>query len=310
MTPSALHLTAPITARDLLSPLLRELRLVYLFAGRDMPALVIPGVLMSAAGLLHLHRLGAPLALAQILGTLLLSAVCHLLCLLCFVILNQIIGVAEDRVNAPYRPLPAGEVTPGGAKLRLVACVALTLLLAATHPQAAPSILGFLVATAVNNCSGVDRLPLGKDAMVFVGFALHLTTGWLLAVPTLLGTGALSWVLLLSAAFVLLVPMQDLRDMEGDRLAGRRTLPIVLGSGIRVYLCLMCLLLTLGLALVVRSAGRPSAVPLLVLAPVLLLGATVAVRVLQLRTALQDRRTYVLMTCWLACASSLPLCCG
>lgn len=328
------HIGAPLARGALLHGLRRELRLAYLFGGRDAPALILPGTLLTAAGLLHLgHGAGAAPTLLRAIATLAFSVAYHSLCLLCFVILNQIVGVEEDRVNAPHRPLCAGLVSRRGAFTRLAVCAGLALLLAASRPAVLPWCALFLVATVVNNCTGIDRLPLAKDAMVFVGFALHLGAGWTAAVPTFAGSDAARWILALSLGFVLVIPMQDLRDVVGDRAAGRRTLPIVLGDRwIRRYLCAACLVLPFGLVLpylIVPGLALRQQMPVpgalfarpallgawlashvvltAALLPAVLLAAHVALRVVRFRSPRDDNRTYLLMTAWVAYVTCLSL---
>jgi 4-hydroxybenzoate polyprenyltransferase len=46
---------------------------------------------------------------------------------------------------------------------------------------------------------------------------------------------------MLSAAFGIVASVQDMRDVEGDKISGRRTLPIVLGSSFRwVMAAIIC----------------------------------------------------------------------
>jgi 4-hydroxybenzoate polyprenyltransferase len=80
---------------------------------------------------------------------------------------------------------------------------------------------------AWHNYLGGDRHWACRN---FYNMALNyvgLLAAWQLAGP--LTESALAWITL-STSYLLLIFLQDLRDTGGDRLVGRRTIPLVLGD--------------------------------------------------------------------------------
>jgi 4-hydroxybenzoate polyprenyltransferase len=141
---------------------------------------------------------------------------------------NDICDAAADRVNRPgERPIAAGAVTRGTADL-VVFGGALTGL------AAAGLVSGWQVAAGLAALAVMlGYSPLLKPRPVAGNLAVALVAGLppfygALAVGRP-GAGVVPWVL---AAWIHLVReiVKDVEDEAGDRVAGRRTLPIVLGT--------------------------------------------------------------------------------
>ncbi|AOR30962.1 hypothetical protein BFF78_07805 [Streptomyces fodineus] len=143
----------------------------------------------------------------------------------------------------------------------------------------------------INNFCGVDRHWLGKNLIVGVEVVAQLTAAWQIAAP--LTPAAWRWICSLAVAVILVIGVQDLPDVAGDRLRGRRTLPIALGdTATRAYLCLVFTALPLVLNVVLIVPAGLNWWPVTVGTTLTALSFVVATRALLLRTPAQDRRTY------------------
>ena len=150
--------------------------------------------------------------------------------------LNQIYDLDIDRINKPRRPLPSGRVSLGGTWVFTIACYALALVLAwlvAPHGrhECFWIVLAAVVFTYVYSVPPLRTKRLGIWANVTIAIPRGLllkVAGWS-TVKTVMGLepwyiGAIFGLFLLGASTT-----KDFADMEGDRLGGCRTLPIVYG---------------------------------------------------------------------------------
>src|SRR5689334_1789418 len=179
--------------------------------------------------------------------------------------LNQICDVANDRINKPHRPLPAGELNLRGAwTFTLASYVAALAMVAAVNRET--FVIYGLAALATVAYSAPPlrwkRHPVGSN------LTIALIRGWLLkvagwaAVATVL-TSVEPWYIGLIYFFFLLgaTTSKDFADIEGDRAAGCITLPVKYGAhwsarAIAPFFVLPWMMLPLGVALHVLSGNR------------------------------------------------------
>jgi 4-hydroxybenzoate polyprenyltransferase len=154
---------------------------------------------------------------------------------------NGVMDIEEDRVNGSRRPIARGALQADVAA-RVAACAGAASLMgslalgpALACPVAAVLAIGFLYSGPP--CF-LKRRAFGTAA---VGVSLGLLTYWagLSAAGATPGTTWLVFVAGMSAWMGLVgVPAKDLSDIEGDRAAGRRSLPVIIGElGARVVIC-------------------------------------------------------------------------
>ncbi|KAF7340785.1 UbiA prenyltransferase [Mycena sanguinolenta] len=203
-----------------------ELRVFWDFTWRDWSASLIPGMMYTMAALRSLTP--AP-STAQISRSLAYAFVYFLLYIYAFDIANQINGVAEDRINKPDRPLSSGRVSIQGAYIRWYITTAAHLLLSALL-GVLPWCILWVAITVYTSFYGGDKHWLTKNLLFMsVGSLCLLHASWALVTP--LTVREWRWALTLSGVFGVVANVQDLRDVAGDKVAGRQTLPIVLGDG-------------------------------------------------------------------------------
>ncbi|KAJ7097675.1 hypothetical protein C8R44DRAFT_811912 [Mycena epipterygia] len=186
-----------------------ELRVFWDFTWRDWSMSLIPGTMRTVAALRSLDV--APSS-ALVTQSLMRSFIYSLLYIYAFDIANQINGVAEDRINKPDRPLSSGRVSLQGAYIRWYVTTAAHLVVGAAW--------GVLPWTVLWHWTTKNLLFMS------VGSFCLLQAAWELVAP--ITAHEWRWVLLLSGVFGIIASVQDMRDVEGDKIAGRRTLPIFL----------------------------------------------------------------------------------
>ncbi|GAA2862177.1 UbiA family prenyltransferase [Streptosporangium fragile] len=268
----------------------REAVLTWRFVYRDLSSTIIPTSLFVGAAAVH-HGLPAGPALWAA-GK---NALWTFLYLYTFCVSNQIAGVEEDRANKPDRPLPSGLVTTAGARRRWGAAMALFTVAGFALDVLLWTLL-WQAVTIFHNFGGWGRWGPTKNLCMVLGTIAQLAAAWTMAGP-LDGT-AWRWILAISLIIAgAAVHIQDLRDMAGDRLAGRRTLPLLLGErATRRHLAVGVAVMPILLALILYV---PEEDHIAAAACALVLTAvcwTIAWRVVRRRTPADDHQTYLLYT--------------
>lgn len=152
-------------------------------------------------------------------------------------ILNQLCDLENDRVNKPHRPLPSGRIGRGETVALFSALYAAALALAWTiRPRGARECFWLVLAAAVMTVLySVPPFRFKRHGLL-ANFTIALPRGGLLKVAgwSLVGRvfgdvepwfiGAAFFLFLLGAT-----TSKDFADMEGDRRAGCRTLPVRYG---------------------------------------------------------------------------------
>ncbi|KAJ7686495.1 UbiA prenyltransferase family-domain-containing protein [Mycena rosella] len=202
-----------------------EFRVFWDFTWRDWSASLIPGMMYTTAAL---RSLTPTPSTSQIASSLACSFCYFLLYIYSFDIANQINGVAEDRINKPDRPLSSGRVSLQGAYIRWYTTTAAHLLVSAALGVLPWGMLWVAITVYTSFCGGDKHWFTKNLVFMSVGSLCLLHASWALVTP--LTAREWRWALTLSGVFGVVANVQDMRDVDGDRVAGRRTLPILLGD--------------------------------------------------------------------------------
>jgi len=143
------------------------------------------------------------------------------------VVANQIDGVKEDKINKPDRPIASGRTSLGAAKLRW--------LILTTVYFAYSSYLGverwtilWILTTIAHNFLGFSNFGPTKDGCMGAGCIAQLMAAWTIGgAPSDMGW---QWVKYITLYMSWPIPLQDLRDVPGDKAQGRKTTPILMGD--------------------------------------------------------------------------------
>ncbi len=201
------------------------------------------GTTLSVAGLFVIVAAEVPgVELAAGLDNLFWVLVAALCVNVAIVGINQITDVDIDRVNKPFLPIAAGELSLSSARAIVAACTVIPLVLAITQGAAelAAVSLGLLVGAAYSLPPvRLKRFPvlaslsitLVRSLVVNLGVALHFSLA--LGDPADAGTIPPEvWALTLFVipfSFAIAI-LKDVPDLEGDRRFSIRTFTVRMGG--------------------------------------------------------------------------------
>jgi 4-hydroxybenzoate polyprenyltransferase len=221
---------------------------------------------------------------------------------------NQVDSGAEDAVNKPYRPIPAGLATPVGLARRYWTVMVIYALIGWVL-GAWPWVLLWEATVFLAYRWGSPRHYLyWKAAFNLSGASFPFVSGWQVVAP-LDGT-AWRWIGCVAVYFTLALIYEDVRDMEGDRIVGRRTLALVIGpTFVRYWFAALMALLPFVFSFVLaRPSGAADWKGLTSAAVIGALSWTCAARALLRRERHADRITYQLFyVVWALTLATAPL---
>ncbi len=293
--PTTLLKEAPRSPKALLSQWLlwplREIFIGYQFIRNDLTVTIVPTSLLMGLALFQSEVTLFDGLLRFASGLVYFSLFIYTFCLS-----NQLVGLAEDRINKPDRPLPSGLVSKEGARRRYVAATILFLAFAGWL-SVLPWALSWVLITVVHNFTAAGKNWFVKSCLLMgLGVWVQLAAGWALVDDHGISEG-LPWIVVVATVVFVGTPIQDLRDVEGDQAIGRKTFPIVFGMGTsRIILAIVFVLLGLGTSLTYLWLIGFSLSLVHLACLLLLLGwnGWIAHRVLSKRTPKQDDKTYKL----------------
>lgn len=204
---------------------LYELSLIWHFTKRDLVTIPVPGVIYSASAWIYSGHY-----LYKAIVPLLLSVVYFTCVLLFFNVSNQLCDIEEDRIDKPDRPIVSGMVSRQGARLRLVLYGAIALIIAHRFFKL-PIVwytVTYFIGTIINNHFTAKLFWTLRTSMTAYGATIPVVMGWSSVAPV--PKAVWIWFLFLMLNWCVLGPLQDLRDLDGDRKVGRRTLPLIYGE--------------------------------------------------------------------------------
>ncbi|QRK05344.1 UbiA family prenyltransferase [Archangium violaceum] len=282
----------PQTGREgALALVYREVRLVWDFIRYDLSSTVVPMFLFMLAAAKHGDVRGI-----EFLAGLGRGLIYFVLFVLSFCIANQMAGVEEDRMNKPDRPLARGDVSLEGARVRWLISMGLFTLVGWWFGVLKWTV-GWQAIIYLHNFRSWAKHWLTKDLSMGLGVLFQLLPSWALMSP--LTPEVWRWTWVLATTIFLLVPVQDLRDMAGDRLSARRTMPLEIGEWpTRLILAAGFSLLPLAMHFWMFAPEGASWTVWGCEATATLISLMIAGRVLLLRTPRADHWTYVLFTIW------------
>lgn len=267
---------------------IRELQLFWLFIRSDFVVTVPAGLSVTVAAIVtaHMGPLDAVVSLAKSGAYFCLYVYGHTLA-------NQLVGVEEDRINKPWRPLPRGLVTRQGVVARLVV-VTLAYAAYALWLGVLKWTLLWIATYLFMNFHGHKHWFTKNCVSLSLGIVAMMGAGWEIVRP--MQGPQWSWLWVVASVDGVLANIQDFRDMEGDRLLRRHTLPFAIGeTRARV---LMSVSSCIGALLFYLALIRPAPDTFLVFLfgiPIVAGPLVVAARLLALRDSKSDHDTYMIV---------------
>lgn len=189
-----------------------------IFMGHPGPSLLVTAVLVAIAGLAERRVPDGILAL-QLVGAMLPVQ-------LCIGVINDVVDLPADAVAKPHKPLVRGVIGRSTATSAGVVLGAIGLGVAATVNLATLGFDFLALGAGLAYDLGLRRTPLswvpwwgGMAVLPLEGYASvgSIPTRLLVLIP-------LAGLIALGLHFANALP-----DIDGDRIAGRRSLPVLLG---------------------------------------------------------------------------------
>ncbi|EJT99812.1 hypothetical protein DACRYDRAFT_23390 [Dacryopinax primogenitus] len=214
---------------------------------------------------------------------------------------NQYKTCDEDKINKPWRPLPANRVTFGQAQfLRWALVVVCALFSLSFGTDVAVVSLVLTLTMIVYDEVGLAGHWAGKNICAVYGYGtFEIGATKIMGETSDLDAKAQLSVVLSAMIVLTTIHVQDFPDIEGDAALGRRTIPIVFPGASRI----VTPLLMLGWTAVVVNAWKLGLVPSTLMYT---LGLVVAARIWADRSTSGDKTTYLTYNIWLICAHLLP----
>ncbi|RAK96001.1 UbiA family prenyltransferase [Aspergillus ibericus CBS 121593] len=283
------------------------IKTIYLFTSDDITTFIIPETLFGLSA-----ALSGPLLtdnptpeLLPILSRIPVVILWNWLNLLIFNLSNQRFpsSVSEDKINRPWRPLPAGLITSTQTRHLLLLMIPIVLGVSIYLSAWEETALLYTLNWTYNDLGGGDDGFVLRNVLLAIAFSqynkgsLRVATCGKFDIPP----RTCWWILITSALIGTTMHIQDIKDMEGDRAKNRRTVPIVWGDGPARW--------SVAVPVVVWSVVCPAFWGLGVLGYVLPVGVGVAIacRTLLLRGVAADRMTWKMWTAWTGVIWMLPL---
>ncbi|KAF7332342.1 Integral membrane protein [Mycena kentingensis (nom. inval.)] len=252
--------------------------------------------------------LGPSLAVAMVLGgpTEVCSFVMGFLWLELHLLTFEVIGLEEDRLSKPYRPIACGRISVASAERLYILVGVCALAWSAYHDLLVCSAVYMLAIYAYNECA-FSRHWFFKSFLGAVGYVCYCWgTTSIFDHGNALSTTSIIAIAASGLMHVTTGHAQDFRDISGDAAIGRTTLPMLLPSSFaRWSLALLLALWTLAHTFVWSPP-----VGITVLFAGLAAAATVrfVLSVPEHEREKADGAAYWWYNMWLITAHMLPLC--
>jgi len=147
---------------------------------------------------------------------------------LAFDTINQLVGIEEDAIDKPHRPLPSGAMDVHSCVLLCIVVNSAYLFVGVLHGIGLWCALWQLVS--IGYLLRFDKNWFYKNHIFIpAGIVVQYMTGICLANDGMYSQELVLWVVVMSNYFGLCATVQDIRDVAGDRATKRRTLPVILG---------------------------------------------------------------------------------
>ena len=217
-------------------------------------------------------------------------------------IVNQTTGVTEDSINKPYRPIPSGLITIHEAERRWTVVWILFPILSYLLSGHEAAFWAILWQAEVGFCYVWPKPNNPVMRNMFTGVATFIIISLVNAIVVHEHADRDLNVILRAALGVwagIVIQIQEFHDVEGDRMAGKRTLPLVLGED-RIWLMrqVTCGIFVVSHALFLGwgiALAQSSAWPISICAVgslQIVLGVAVGVRVVWSESVEMDKKSY------------------
>ncbi|KAM0559986.1 hypothetical protein ACHAPJ_003940 [Fusarium lateritium] len=232
---------------------------------------------------------------------------------LCFNLGNQRQpqSVIEDGANKPWRPIPAGRISPELThKWQLVAIASLLTLCYTTLGAWQETSFYLFCTWLYNERAWGDKTWWQRALMNACGITTNRVATLRVAVTAIQANSGenfeftnkgLGWFLICASLVFTTIQVQDLRDQEGDALIDRATLPLILGDSTTRWITAAAVLIWSVICPMYWELGIVGCmVPMIT-------GTAVAAHMLIYRTRQRDQTSFRLVAAWWVSLYFLPM---
>ncbi|EED22384.1 conserved hypothetical protein [Talaromyces stipitatus ATCC 10500] len=211
---------------------LRFMHIIYLFFYSDITTVMIPCMTFAILGAITNSALtfepvsmfdlfyGCTQALLWLWGVLMVFDINNQ---------NSPESIEEDRLNKPSRPIASGLISPEAASYLLKAMIAVTLGISYYNGVIQETLALFVLYWLYDNQGGNEDWFMRN--LLAAGGYIFYALGSLAIISNHSETKAAKlWMIIFGLVILTTIHAQDFRDMEGDQLKGRTTLPLIMGS--------------------------------------------------------------------------------
>ena len=149
-----------------------------------------------------------------------------------FNVIDQIVGIEEDKINKPNRPLVTGAITVCQAWFHYVVSLTLYILYGYTEGLTGETLL-WVGISVILKLTEYGKSGIWKNLLAApVAYVLYgVPYGYAYDITNLYDRNFHVWRTIVFFCVVLsfVIPAQDLRDVVGDRKSGMKTLPVLYG---------------------------------------------------------------------------------
>ncbi|MCJ1244248.1 hypothetical protein MMC30_001446 [Trapelia coarctata] len=285
-----------------------HLETIWLFTANDIQSIVYPetafGIFSALSGKLLTTNTSPDLL--EVLSRVSRVVLWNWLNVLLFDVANQRLptSIIEDSVNKGWRPLPSQRLSEADTRRLLLTIVPLVFVASLYLGGMEEAVAMMVLTWMYNDLGGADENYLVRNLINAFGFICYSSGATIVAAgyrQHALNNTAYSWLAIIAGIIFTTLQMQDMADMEGDAVRGRRTLPLVHGEGIARW--------SIALPVMFWSVVCPAFWGLHVAGYTasLAVGAVLAFRVLMFRTVAADKLTWKVWCLWTSILYLLPL---
>jgi 4-hydroxybenzoate polyprenyltransferase len=199
-----------------------------------------------------------------------------------------------------------GMVTVKGAAVRLVVFNVIYIIMGAMKGVALLTLM-WQLATTLGHFGGGHKNGIVKNFLNSVaGIIPQLASAWIIMYGSI-PSHIFNWVVYVAWIMFFLLPIQELRDVPGDQVLGRKTLPLLFGENFtRVLLVVICMIMPAFLFYVCTFSEKPLLPSYGAPFDHLFVGFLsvwlwyLAFRIYKYRTKEKDHASYMLLSWWYA----------
>ena len=288
-----------------------RLHTLWLFTRSDLKTVIIPTIIFAMCGAFSGKFVTSQekVTISGVLSRLPLVTMWTWLHLLILDISNQrkTSSITEDKMNKPWRPLPAGRLTQDHAR-KLLLVVVLAAVTISWHLEALRESTALIILNWIyNDLEGAKEDPILRNVLNACGLVSFNAGATAIAADlgrTSFTQNAHTWFAIITSVIFSTIHVQDLADTIGDAAIGRRTIPLVYGDGPARWSA--AVLITAWSFLCPWYWG----VTIVNYIMPVVVGGTIALQVLLKRDIRSDALSWKLWCIWSMTLYFLPLCRG